>query len=244
MVEQLSFEALPEALGIERGIAAVVGSGGKTTTLSTLARLLTSCDQPSQGVVLTTSTHIRPFPSTPLYTGDRVDELAQALRLQSVVCCGTPVEDGKLAAPSLPLDKIAAVAEHVLVEADGSRGLPIKAHAPHEPVIPRHTRSLTVVVGLDGFGGTIAADVHRPERFCALGEARPDDAVTPELVARVLSRELEGGAIPIPAGVTPHVLLTHVETPGDLEDAQRFQASLGREVLAVNYPREALWRIS
>ena len=42
-------------LGIQKGITAVIGSGGKTTLLSVLAQELPGT------VLLCTSTHIRPF---------------------------------------------------------------------------------------------------------------------------------------------------------------------------------------
>lgn len=42
---------------------------------------------------------------------------------------GTPCENGKLTAPRLPMEMLAALADYMLVEADGSRQMPLKAHA-------------------------------------------------------------------------------------------------------------------
>ncbi len=57
----------------------------------------------------------------------------------------------------------------VLVEADGSRQLPIKAPGPHEPVIPAGTDLVVGVLGLDGLGRPMDGQtVHRPERFAAI----------------------------------------------------------------------------
>lgn len=64
----------------------------------------------------------------------------------------------------------------VVIEADGSRGLPIKAPAGHEPVIPACTGLVIGVTGLDCLGKPMdGATVHRPELFsrvtgCASGE--------------------------------------------------------------------------
>ena len=81
------------------------------------------------------------------------------------------------------------LADYVLVEADGSRRLPLKAHAPHEPVIPKEAGCVLCVVGAHGFDRPIREAVHRPEQFCALTGARPDEPASPALAARALAAE-------------------------------------------------------
>ncbi len=69
------------------------------------------------------------------------------------VCLGRPDEKGKLTAPALPVSQLQTLALWVLVEADGSKHLPLKAHAPHEPVIPPESQHTILVAGpraLDG----------------------------------------------------------------------------------------------
>ena len=46
-------------------------------------------------------------------------------------------------------------ADYILVEADGSGGLPLKGHLNYEPVIPGATTLIVVVVGADILGKTI-----------------------------------------------------------------------------------------
>lgn len=75
------------------------------------------------------------------------------------------------------------------MEADGSKCLPLKAHAPYEPVIPQGSNQTIAVVGLTGLDRAIREAAHRPERYAALAEATLDDPATPERVARVLQRE-------------------------------------------------------
>ncbi len=87
------------------------------------------------------------------------------------------------------MDVLAALADHVLVEADGSRRLPLKAHAPWEPVIPACSARTVLVLGASGLGRPVREAVHRPERFCELAGCAPDDPATPELVARVANAE-------------------------------------------------------
>ena len=119
-----------EQLHMIKGITAVIGSGGKTTLLRILAEEL------SGTVILTTSTHILPFAGIPLLVTDDIEQVRRALALHRVICMGTPAAEGKLTAPSLPFSVLADAADYVIVEADGSKRLPLKAHASHEPVIP------------------------------------------------------------------------------------------------------------
>lgn len=175
---------LAELLGAGRGVTSVVGSGGKTSLLAALARELPGT------VVLTTTTHILPFAGVPLVTSADADDVRAALAESRVVCVGSQAEkDGKLVAPELGMDVLAALADHVLVEADGSRRLPLKAHAPWEPVIPACSGRTVLVLGASGLGRPVREVVHRSERFCELAGCTPDDPATPELVARVANAE-------------------------------------------------------
>lgn len=174
---------LYEKLGVRRGVTAVIGSGGKTTLLRTLSRELPGM------VILTTTTHILPFEGVPLLTAPTANEVRTALAHSRVLCLGTPAAGGKLTAPSLPFSVLAELADYVLVEADGSRHLPLKAHSPHEPVIPKEADCVLCVVGARGFDCPIREVVHRPEQFCALTGIQPDEPATPALVARALAAE-------------------------------------------------------
>ena len=176
--------ALAETLGVRPGVTSVIGSGGKTSLLAALARELPGT------VVLTTTTHILPFPNVPLVTSADAGDVVAALAGSRVVCVGSQAEkDGKLAAPELGMDVLAELADHVLVEADGSRRLPLKAHAPWEPVIPARSVRTVLVLGASGLDHPVREVVHRPERFCELAGCAPDDPATPELVARVANAE-------------------------------------------------------
>ena len=104
-------------------------------------------------------------------------------------CVGTPAQQGKLAAPEASLEQLCLLADYVIVEADGSKGLPCKAHLEYEPVIPPETDRTILVVGASGFGQPIAQAAHRPERFAALCGASAEDIVTPERLAAVLNAE-------------------------------------------------------
>lgn len=99
----------------------------------------------------------------------------------------------KLSEPGFPLYELLPGADYILAEADGARHHYMKAHAHYEPVIPERCGRTILVIGAQGFGMRVSEAVHRPEIFCRLTGAHPDDIVTPALYAEFLRRELEGG---------------------------------------------------
>ncbi len=114
----------------------VIGSGGKTSFLRYLSKRLPGT------VILTTSTHIFPFPEFPLVDVAQMNReqalsaVRSALDSNRIICLGKSEPSGKLADPSpvLPFVDLLKEADHILVEADGSAGRPLKAHRPWEPV--------------------------------------------------------------------------------------------------------------
>jgi probable selenium-dependent hydroxylase accessory protein YqeC len=78
-------------------------------------------------------------------------------------------------------------AVRLIVEGDGSAGLPLKGHQPHDPVVPSGTVLLVPVVGADAVGRRLTADcVHRPARAAEIAGAAEEDIITPALIARLL----------------------------------------------------------
>ena len=210
---------LAEILGVREGVTAVIGGGGKTTLLRTLGEELARA---GARVILTTTTKFLPFPGIETVDGGE-GALAQALARRPLVCAAAPWgAGGKLAASRLPMARLAALADCVLVEADGSAGLPLKAHAPHEPVIPPESGRTVLVVGASGFGRPIREAAHRPERYAALAGCGMEAIVTPELAARVIQAE----------GLGDLVLVNQAETPVARESARRLAKNLPLPVYA------------
>jgi len=172
-------------LHIGRGVTALIGGGGKTTLMLTLAREL----QKKGTVIITTSTKIcRPEEYETLLDPDD-ETLAAKLREKRVVCVASEGPMGKLTAPKMGFTRLASFADYVIVEADGAKMLPLKAHAYYEPVIPENTQRIVMVVGVDGFGKRIVDTVHRPELYASIAGVPIDARVTPEIEARVLKKE-------------------------------------------------------
>lgn len=216
-------------LGVEKGVTALIGGGGKTTLMYTLAEEL----HRRGTVIVTTSTHIQRPAQYPVLTAADAATVAAALAEHGAVCVAGETAEGKLCAPPLSFDALAALADFVLVEADGAKRLPLKAHAPHEPVIPANTRRIIYVVGADGFGRPIRQVCHRPERYAALCGAAEDDIVTPALEAKVLHAE---------GYDTGWVYINKVETPKDWRNAEALAALLPGKVVAGSL-RERAYRI-
>lgn len=186
-------------------ITALVGGGGKTTLLHALGAHL------GRRAVLTTTTrmaadetgHARlllgPTPAEvaaaiadddprPVLVWDRVDEAAS----------GGPKGVG--VDPGLPSTWLSLV-DHVVVEADGSRGHPAKAPAPHEPVLPGGPVDVVAVIGADALDRVIADQCHRPLRLAAAVGCSPYERLTPERAAVLLtSRAGSRRSVPDDAG--------------------------------------------
>lgn len=181
-VDYLGERALSTALAMNKGITAFVGGGGKTSAMLRLARELSAHGR----VIVATTTHIWPPDDMPVLHAPDLQALQGALARHTVVCVGSPAPDGKLTAFPIPPGKLCALADYVLIEADGARGLPLKAPAGHEPVIPTGTGCVVAVAGLDGVGKPIRETAFRPERYAALLGVCTDHAATPHDIARVL----------------------------------------------------------
>ena len=90
---------------------------------------------------------------------------------------------------SLAFPELLSLADYVLVEADGAKMLPLKAHAEYEPVIPECASSVVCVAGVDGVGLPVSEICHRPDRYAELAGISAECQVTPEAVAAVLNAE-------------------------------------------------------
>lgn len=175
---EMEFEtALFTHLGIRKGITAIIGGGGKTTLLMRLGTWYRAFGS----VVLTTSTHIFPPENTPLQ-----EVILERIPLGFCIALGTRNENGKLSPPLQPFSEIIALSDYVFVEADGSKGLPAKAHAVHEPVIPDQTGCVIAVLGLDAIGCPVEQSVHRSEILCRKMGLTPDHLFTPQIAANLL----------------------------------------------------------
>ncbi len=182
-------------------VVTLVGAGGKT---SSLFRLAEEAAAAGRRVVTTTTTRI--FTSQAMqapvrlavdaHAQDAIDWAALEAHLARHGHCllATSLSGAKSEGlPPATVDALAARAADlgiglIAVEGDGSRQRPVKAPAPHEPVIPACTTHLVPVAGLDGLGLPLAEPhLHRPERVRALlEETDATTRLTPRMLARLL----------------------------------------------------------
>ncbi len=169
-------QKLCEFLDIKPGVTALIGGGGKTSTMYALAEEL----RKNGSVIVCTSTHILCPPQYPF-----LPRLSNKLVSGEVVSTGS-IDGHKLSTPEQSFDELTRFADYVLIEADGSRQLPLKAHASHEPVIPKEADKVLVVIGIDGLGRPIREVAHRPELYAAIVRMDVETAVTAEMIRDVV----------------------------------------------------------
>ena len=139
-------------------IISVVGSGGKTTLIKKLAAQYHS---EGKTVLVTTTNHI--FIEKDALLTDDADTIIGVLRKTGYAMAGIP--DGEKLKPLSQgtFDAVCAYADVVLVEADGSKCLPLKYPNATEPVIPQNTDEIIVVCGLNAVGQKAKDVCHRLE---------------------------------------------------------------------------------
>ena len=219
---------LCEALQIRKGdIVSFVGAGGKTTAMYRLGREL--ADQ-GWRVIATTTTMMRPpFSSQAqalIVHQDRTELLRctlQALDYGSPVAVASDYLKSKNKLKGIGPDLVPALlelADAVLVEADGSRGLPIKAPAAHEPVVPAQTTLLVPMVGMDAVGQPLTGTTaHRPELLSTVTGLAQGDEITVDVLARLLTHE-HGSLKGTPPGTRVIPLINKVEDAASLARAR------------------------
>jgi probable selenium-dependent hydroxylase accessory protein yqeC len=231
---------LSEALGIKKGVNAIIGSGGKSSLLKSLSLELSQ----KGSVLLTTSTHILPFShcenicfsdenvsisdenisildinasildiNAPSYDEDNHSQ-EEALKNSKVLlqrkvlslwnkskspilCLGTLEKNGKLSPFPLPFSAIEQMADFVLVEADGSKRLPGKAHGRNEPEIPKESQRTVLVFGASALHKPISEVIHRVEIFQNFftPSLTPDTLLTKELLLQAFRKENLGDCL-------------------------------------------------
>lgn len=209
---------LIEALDIEtERIIALVGSGGKTSALFMLGRELA---EKGLKVVLTTTTRMfLPQPGQiPIVLADEQQRLCQGvaaiLTENNQVLVAPGVEDNKLTPlPCRDLLSLAALpqVDVVVVEADGSRGLPLKFPADYEPVVCSADTVVVPVLGISALGAAVDEQhCQRWELAAKYLDIEYGTRITPKLAAAIITHPCSYGRFLGTNRVIP--LLNQVET--------------------------------
>lgn len=162
----------------------LAGSGGKTSLLHYLGR---QCAIRGIPAALLTTTHIQPPQEALFPLVEEVPEAARAWAAGRVPVVGSRRADGRLGPPAPQLiQALHGQGALLLIEADGSRQLPIKFPNATEPVLPPQTTRVIVVAGLSALGRPLQEVCHRWELACRELGLSPVQPVTPQVMAALL----------------------------------------------------------
>ena len=163
-------------------VIAVVGAGGKTTRIHKLAEQYRKL---GKKVLVTTTTHM--YREDDCILSGNVEEIKDRLTSCGYCMAGMPAPHGKIQSlPKAVYEQVCTCADIVLVEADGSKGMPVKFPADHEPVIPDNVTEIHVVMGLRAIGHPIKEVCHRMEEVLKCLEVTEDTLLTMEHLQKLV----------------------------------------------------------
>lgn len=166
-------------------ITCVVGSGGKTTLIHKLAA---KYREEGKRVLITTTTHMYKENDTLLF--DNAEKIRIELEEKHYAFVGTKCDEkDKIAALSLKaLQAIIPFADEILIEADGSKQLPLKMPNETEPVLIPNADRVIVVSSLLALGQPAKKVIHRlPLALNALAITE-DTIITAEHIQKLLRK--------------------------------------------------------
>ncbi len=195
----------------------IVGAGGKTTTMYSLASELANC---GKRVITTTTTQIfypEPDETDTLIVASETHALLKTIDEAWQKYCRLTV-----AGAVLRTDKLAGLqseqpyellmksgANVVIVEADGARHRMIKAPAEHEPVIPLRTNVALLMISAEAINQPLSDRIaHRPEQVATVTGINVGDVLSPAVIARLITSE-KGALKHIPETASAYLLITH-----------------------------------
>lgn len=185
---------LAAALGMgKREHVAVVGAGGKTSFMFALAGELRKA---GYRVGTTTTTKVRQREALQTH-GEMIclaetgwqNKLKHALEAYGVFFAGGSVHANDKLEGIQPesADMLfgAGDVDHLIVEADGAAGHPVKAPEEHEPVVPSSSTLVVAMLGLEALGRRLGPETaFRLERMRAITGLEVGEPMTPDALSR------------------------------------------------------------
>ncbi len=212
--------SLAAAFGLaQERVVALTGAGGKTSALFRLARAS------GPAALVTNTAHLA------VEQGRFADRVFRAERPGDLPAFETGLPDGVtlITGPADARGRTQGLKDALLervhelavrsnaplfIEADGSRGRPLKAPADWEPPIPLIAGCVITCAGLSGLGKPLSEEwVYRPEDFSRLSGIPLGEAVSAAGLERVLLHPM-GGLKNIPPGARRLALLNQADSAG------------------------------
>jgi len=235
---------LTEAFDVRSGeVISLVGGGGKTTLMFALARELTV----HKGLVITTTTtkifHPSSWETPYVLISEKEDEIMEFILRKWDKYGHITIASEKLGSPKklkgIEAELISKLyglgpVTHIIVEADGAAGRPLKApNTDYEPVIPGISSLVIPVVGIDALGCEMnEAHVFRSEIAAELSGTAMGETVTPGTIATLITHP--SGIIygaPRQARIIPFINKT------DLDDGLSKARILASRILEEQHPQ-------
>ncbi|MBR0038484.1 MAG: putative selenium-dependent hydroxylase accessory protein YqeC [Lachnospiraceae bacterium] len=167
-------------------VIAACGSGGKTTLCKEMAAKYAN---ENKKVCITTTTNMW-FDSDVRNSFFQVEEYVVGDEHGKVYYAGN-VDEIKKKLKSLNEEdykKLCDIFDYVIIEADGSRAMPMKIPNASEPIIPDNVNEIIIVVGMESVGRKIGYICHRfnefygKDKFLSDNKIEPDTIVTEKLI--------------------------------------------------------------
>lgn len=170
-------------------IIAVVGSGGKTTLIKKLASQYLSA---GKTVFVTTTTHM--FIEEDTLLTDNADTIIHHLMEKGYAMAGIAEGEKIKSLSKETYEAVCSFADVVLVEADGSKHMPLKYPNDTEPVIPDNVEQIIVVWGSHGLYKPAREVCHRLELVVQCLGIDEETVITDEHVRKLIR---EGYILPL-----------------------------------------------
>jgi len=231
-MDRSSAQTLIDALEARGGIVAVVGAGGKKSTLHRLLEAHRVIG--TKRIALTTT--VKMAPASASETIDVIigtaDEVLKAVRSD-----GRSEASVLIASPSTTANRLAGMPPDVIpkihtdgrydvtfVKADGARMRWIKTPKDNEPLLPNGATTILPIVSAGVIGKPLSDRVaHRPEKLSMVVDAAMGTELTPEHVARLLVSEQ--GALQHVGNALVVPVINMVDKPETLDLARQAAAA-------------------
>ena len=210
---------LIEALGAEHGIVALVGAGGKKSTIHRLVQAHQAIGTPR--IALTATVQLATAPRSlgleTIIIEDNVEAALSRAKLRHgcFLFTGPPFASGRFRGlPEALIDDVhyRGAFDVTLVKADGARMRMIKAPKGHEPALPACATTVLPVVSARAFGRPLNNKLaHRPELLVEIVNAKIGTELGPLHIAKLLTSQT--GALQRTGGVPVVPIINMVDTP-------------------------------
>ncbi len=165
---------------MHKEIISVIGAGGKTTLIH---RLADEYRKQNKRVLICTTTHM--FLESDTDISCNAEQIIARLEKRGICMAGKQDQENTDKIVGLPGDVLRCVMDHAdvtLIEADGSKHMPVKYPVDHEPVLYPGTTKVILVMGLWTLGQPIKKTVFRYEEMLKRFGWCAEDTLTFEML--------------------------------------------------------------